>query len=134
MTSPVPAASRGCVAQLRPRRKRHRFVWGCGMLAVLLVAGGISFPWLYYGISKARLEREAGPLSIERFLPPKVPLDNPGSRLLEAGRLTRVAKEEGPFLNRLAKSAPSEIRAHRAQLEAVLKRNAEALARIQSLG
>jgi hypothetical protein len=126
----APAAP--AMLPILPRKRRRLFV-GLILLVALLLAGGLALPWLLYGFEHARLEREAGPLRLERFARPGMPPGNPAAWWLEAGARVRLAGTELKDVGDAARGGISAIRAKRPQFAVLLERNREALHRVLAL-
>lgn len=103
------------------------------VLAVIVLAGALLFPFLVYFLAKGRLERVAGPLDPGRFDAPSLPAGNAGAGLQKAARQLALSPDERNFLTTTVKRGPAALRAQRPQLAPLLELNQEALRAASSL-
>ncbi|MFL6196344.1 MAG: hypothetical protein ACJ75H_19340, partial [Thermoanaerobaculia bacterium] len=101
------------------------------LLALLLLA--FFLPTLLNARAMKRLEKEAGPLRVERFLRQGVPADNPGSRLLAIGKALDIPPAGHELLRRASRS-DLDVAAERPRIAGLLAKNAEILQQARSIG
>ena len=117
----------------RRRRIPRFYLWTLSALAALFLLT-VSSGWVLHAIARARLERVAGPLEIERFLRPAPPPDSPGAQLLRVIASLDVSETDRDLLSETVNGGRSALLSNRLRLAVLLEKNRQPIQAVRSLG